>query len=43
MLAGHCLGVVSSGNIGALIIRIGFGGIIYYNYNKEPPKPYSNY
>ena len=30
-------------NIGALIIRVGFGGILYYNYNKEPPKPYSNY
>ena len=25
-------------NVGALIIRIGFGGIIYYNYDKEPPK-----
>ena len=25
-------------NIGALIIRIGFGGPLYYNYNKEPPK-----
>ena len=27
-------------NIGALIIiiRIGFGGPVYYNYNKEPPK-----
>ena len=24
--------------IGALIIRIGFGGILYCNYNKEPPK-----
>ena len=22
----------------ALIIRIGFGGTIYYKYNKEPPK-----
>ena len=30
-------------DVGALIIRIGFGGISYYNYNKEPPKPYSNY
>ena len=19
------------------------GGILYYTYNKEPPKPYSNY
>ena len=25
-------------NIGALIIRIGFGGILYYKYNKETPK-----
>ena len=25
-------------NLGALIIRIGFGGILYHNYNKEPPK-----
>ena len=25
-------------NIGALIIRIGFWGPLYYNYNKEPPK-----
>ena len=23
----------------ALIIRIGFGGYLYYNYHKEPPKP----
>ena len=29
--------------IRALIIRIGFGGILYSSYNKEPPKPYSNY
>ena len=28
--------VAKGGNIGALIIRIGFGGIIYYIYNKEP-------
>ena len=26
-------------NIGALIIRIGFGGILYYNHNKEPQNP----
>ena len=26
-------------NVGALIIRIGFGGISYCNYNKEPPNP----
>ena len=25
-------------NIGALIIRIGFWGPVYYTYNKEPPK-----
>ena len=25
-------------NIGALILRIGLGGPLYYNYNKEPPK-----
>ena len=25
-------------DIGALIIRIGFWGILYYSYNKEPPK-----
>ena len=27
----------------AWIIRIGFFGVFYCNYNKEPPKPYSNY
>ena len=26
------------GAIGALLIRIGFWGALYYNYNKEPPK-----
>ena len=27
-------------DIGALIIiRLGFGGIFYYSYNKEPPNP----
>ena len=26
-------------NMGALIIRIGFWGILYYSYNKEPPNP----
>ena len=26
----------------ASIIGIGFWGIFYYNYKKEPPKPYSN-
>ena len=25
-------------NIGALIIRIAFWCILYYNYSKEPPK-----
>ena len=25
-------------NVGALRIRIGYRGIIFYNYNKEPPK-----
>ena len=25
-------------NIGALMIRIGFWGLLYYTYNKEPPK-----
>ena len=29
--------------LGALIIRIGFWGPLYYNYDKEPSKPYSNY
>ena len=32
------LGSFSGFSIGALIIRIGFWGILYYNYNKEPPK-----
>ena len=26
------------GNIGAIITRLGFWGIIYYNFNKEPPQ-----
>ena len=25
-------------NIGVLMVRIGFWGPLYYNYNKEPPK-----
>ena len=29
--------------IGALIIRIGFWGPLYYKYNKEPPKYIGNY
>ena len=37
----HFCTLVISCNIEALIIRIGLGGILYYN-NKEPPKPYSN-
>ena len=28
---------------GALIIRIGFGGVLYYSYNRESPKRFSNY
>ena len=28
---------------GALVIGTGFGGTLYCNYNKESPKPYSNY
>ena len=27
-------------NLGALIIRIGFGGPLYYDCNKEPTKEY---
>ena len=30
-------------DVGAFITRRGFGGILYYNYNKEPLKPCSNY
>ena len=29
---------LGSGNIGALIIRIGFWGPLYYNHNMEPTK-----
>ena len=33
------LSPVARGNhIGALIIRMGFGGILYYSYAREPPK-----
>ena len=33
------MGVSSANyNIGALAIRIGFWGLLYYNYNKEPPE-----
>ena len=36
--------VKDSGNtVQALVIRIGSGRILCHNYNKEPPKPYSNY
>ena len=27
--------------IGAVIIRMGFGGPLYYTYDKEPPKEYN--
>ena len=30
--------ILSQGNIGALIIGIGFWGLLYYSSNKEPPK-----
>ena len=30
-------------HVGALIIRVGFGSILYHDCNKEPQKPYSNY
>ena len=30
-------------DVGALIVRIGLGGIVYYNHRKEPPKPHANY
>ena len=26
-------------NMGTVIIKIGFGGLLYYSYKKEPPKP----
>ena len=32
------LQILDPGNIGALIIRIGFGAPSYYNYKKEPEK-----
>ena len=31
-------GKLTHNDIGALIIRLGFWGILYYNYNKEPRK-----
>ena len=30
-------------NIGPLLIRIGFRGILYYNYNQEPQNSIGNY
>ena len=30
--------MLQSATIGALIIRIGLWGILYYTYNKEPPQ-----
>ena len=32
----RCQVFVTEMNAGALIIRIGFGGPLYYTYNKEP-------
>ena len=26
-------------NVGALIVRLGFGGMVYYTYNKNPARP----
>ena len=37
--SGFSLDYGSGFNIGVLIIRIGFGGILYYNYNKEHQNP----
>ena len=31
------------GPIVEALTRTGFGGVLYYNYSKEPPEPYSNY
>ena len=35
---GLCCFAAERTNIGALIIRIGFWGPLYYSYIKEPPK-----
>ena len=35
--------IVGFYDIEALLVRIGFGGILFFSYNKEPPKPYFNY
>ena len=32
------VGLRGSFSIGALILRIGFWGPLYYSYNKDPPK-----
>ena len=40
-LDGSCYEVAADegmGNVGALMVRIGFGGIIYYDHNREPSK-----
>ena len=29
--------VAKNSNVGALIMKIGFGGFLYYNYIKDPP------
>ena len=34
----HKGSIVGFYNLRASIIRIGFGGILYYRYNTEPPK-----
>ena len=34
------MGEVLRVNIGALIIRIGFWGTLYYIHNKDPPQEY---
>ena len=35
--------IVEYYNVGALIIRIGFWGPLYYNYDKEPQNSIGNY
>ena len=45
-LTGSALGLhdgVEGFHIGDLIMRIGFSGILYHKYNKEPPKSIGNY
>ena len=36
-------GIIANITIWALVISIGFGGILDYNHNKEPQQPYSDY